>query len=210
MPREDRAVRRSRSDHAGDGDARSGRSPARGSRIGAALVLVEWYAQTQSGDPSAVFERSWVIDRLSTVAAGAESSTDPVVLPQLPIEVARSIPRKNMPEYRFRRSTGTSSPRRQITSDGDARAEFSRREHRRPPSTLLTKGSHRISREAQELFAFAEKWVPYGGPPSDEIMIEFGMSRRRFNEALWATIEEADCDKALIYRLSRVYPRHQS
>ncbi|GAA4478683.1 hypothetical protein GCM10023094_22740 [Rhodococcus olei] len=35
-------------------------------------------------------------------------------------------------------------------------------------------------REDNELLAFAARWAPFGGPPDEEVFLEFGMTPERF------------------------------
>jgi hypothetical protein len=39
-----------------------------------------------------------------------------------------------------------------------------------------------MDRFDRELMDFVRSWVPYGGPPADEVMLEFGMTREQLSE----------------------------
>ncbi|MHA4853650.1 MULTISPECIES: hypothetical protein [unclassified Rhodococcus (in: high G+C Gram-positive bacteria)] len=55
--------------------------------------------------------------------------------------------------------------------------------------------------------AFARMWLPYGGAPADEIFEQFGMSTRRFREALWASVRATGANLSDQIALAAVYPR---
>lgn len=38
--------------------------------------------------------------------------------------------------------------------------------------------------ENRRIVDFAVRWAPYGGPPAEDILVEFGMSSRRFYQQL--------------------------
>jgi len=62
-------------------------------------------------------------------------------------------------------------------------------------------------RSADEIVAFARMWLPYGGAPAEEIFEQFGMSTRRFREALWASVRATGADLSDQIALVAVYPR---
>lgn len=39
------------------------------------------------------------------------------------------------------------------------------------------------------ILEFARRWMPYGGPPPDEIWVEFGMNSRRYEQHLLAILD---------------------
>lgn len=47
-----------------------------------------------------------------------------------------------------------------------------------------------------ELVCFAHKWIPYGAPPPEEVMVEFGMTPERFWDALRQAIRRPGRDPA--------------
>lgn len=47
---------------------------------------------------------------------------------------------------------------------------------------------HKMDRDDHDLLVFAVRWLPYGGGPDDEILINFGMSPHRYRECLRDTI----------------------
>ena len=63
----------------------------------------------------------------------------------------------------------------------------------------------RLPRQSDELIRFAQNWIPYGGPPSDEIMVQFGMTMARFSEALRQAIYLPDCDPGVARRIHTAY-----
>ncbi|QDQ95425.1 hypothetical protein FND50_35070 [Rhodococcus sp. WB9] len=68
------------------------------------------------------------------------------------------------------------------------------------------KRKHRDN-EAAILIEFASMWAPYGGACEDDILVQFGLSRRQFIDRLWQTIPESNCALEEIQRLARAYPR---
>ncbi|AZG45955.1 DUF3263 domain-containing protein [Gordonia insulae] len=52
------------------------------------------------------------------------------------------------------------------------------------------------TREAAYLLKFAHRWAKFGGPPDDEIFVEFGMSRARYQQILRALADHARSDLA--------------
>ncbi|RYE40373.1 MAG: hypothetical protein EOP24_41065 [Hyphomicrobiales bacterium] len=63
-------------------------------------------------------------------------------------------------------------------------------------------------REAELLIEFARMWAPYGGAAEEEILVNFGMTTRRFVERLWQVVRESHCDQEEIRNLSSAYPHH--
>lgn len=47
-----------------------------------------------------------------------------------------------------------------------------------------------IDREDHELLSFAVSWLPYGGGPSDEILIRFGLTKERYLMRLRRIVDE--------------------
>ncbi|MFC9361272.1 hypothetical protein ACFTZB_32425 [Rhodococcus sp. NPDC057014] len=62
--------------------------------------------------------------------------------------------------------------------------------------------------EAQHLIEFAHMWVPYGGATEEEILVNFGMTRRRFIERLWQVLPSSNCGRDEIRNLANAYPHH--
>lgn len=56
------------------------------------------------------------------------------------------------------------------------------------PTLLLS------SRETAYLLRFAHRWARFGGPPDDEIFVQFGMSRERYQQTLRALADRARSD----------------
>ena len=61
--------------------------------------------------------------------------------------------------------------------------------------------------EAERLIEFACMWAPYGGATEEEVLVQFGMTTRRFIERLWQVIPESNCAQEEIRRLASAYPR---
>lgn len=56
------------------------------------------------------------------------------------------------------------------------------------------------------IIGFAQKWLPFGGAPDDEIFQHFGMDRQRYIDLLWATVHENRCEPDLAEHLAGTYP----
>ncbi|KXX56334.1 MAG: hypothetical protein EOP25_02990 [Rhodococcus sp. (in: high G+C Gram-positive bacteria)] len=67
----------------------------------------------------------------------------------------------------------------------------------------------RPDNEAEHLIEFASRWAPYGGATTEEILVNFGMTTRRFIERLWQVIPQSNCDQAEIRSLASAYPHHR-
>ncbi|OOL33374.1 hypothetical protein GQ85_01770 [Rhodococcus rhodochrous] len=61
-------------------------------------------------------------------------------------------------------------------------------------------------RYANELVTFARMWLPYGGAPAEEIFEQFGMTTRRFLEALWTSVRNSGAGASEQRALAAVYP----
>jgi hypothetical protein len=48
--------------------------------------------------------------------------------------------------------------------------------------------SRGIDREDHEVLKFAVSWLPYDGPPDDEILVRFGLSKERYLQRLRQTV----------------------
>ncbi|RYH71196.1 MAG: hypothetical protein EON54_00025 [Alcaligenaceae bacterium] len=64
--------------------------------------------------------------------------------------------------------------------------------------------------EELEILRFAEIWAPFGGPPPDEIFQRFGMTKHRFNQRLWESVEKLRCGRAVRDQLALVYPSEKT
>ncbi|GAB2633194.1 hypothetical protein GCM10027068_10460 [Prescottella soli] len=49
--------------------------------------------------------------------------------------------------------------------------------------------------EVEHLIDFALRWAPFGGATEEGILVNFGMTTRRFIERLWQVIPELNCVK---------------
>ncbi|QSE87996.1 hypothetical protein JWS13_04835 (plasmid) [Rhodococcus pseudokoreensis] len=63
--------------------------------------------------------------------------------------------------------------------------------------------------EAERLIGFASMWAPYGGACEEEVLTQFGMTRRRFLDRLWQVIPESTCSEAEIRSLLNAYPHRR-
>ncbi|MGW0043317.1 hypothetical protein [Rhodococcus sp. NPDC003348] len=81
--------------------------------------------------------------------------------------------------------------------------------HRTASSTVAVRGEELPERHADELLTFARRWLPYGGAPADEIFEQFGMTTRRFLEALWISIRNSGAGTSDQRTLAAVYPKPQ-
>ncbi len=50
------------------------------------------------------------------------------------------------------------------------------------------RASRGIDREDHQVLAFAVMWLPYGGPPGEETLVRFGLTRDRYLDRLRLTI----------------------
>ncbi|PBC51917.1 hypothetical protein CJ179_00410 [Rhodococcus sp. ACS1] len=63
--------------------------------------------------------------------------------------------------------------------------------------------------EADRLIEFAVIWAPFGGATEEDILVNFGMTTRRFIERLWQVIPESNCVQDEIRSLANAYPHHR-
>ncbi len=49
--------------------------------------------------------------------------------------------------------------------------------------------TRRIDRADHELLTFAISWLPYGGGPEDEMLVNFGMTKRRYLNRLREVVD---------------------
>lgn len=47
-----------------------------------------------------------------------------------------------------------------------------------------------IDRDDHELLTFSINWLPYGGAPDDEIMVRFGLTRKRYGVRLQRVVDD--------------------
>jgi hypothetical protein len=65
---------------------------------------------------------------------------------------------------------------------------------------------HHRDIETNRVIEFASRWAPYGGATEEEILVEFGMTPRRFIERLWQVIPDSNCTQDQVSRLASAYP----
>jgi hypothetical protein len=53
----------------------------------------------------------------------------------------------------------------------------------------LQRKAGKLSKFDAAILEFARRWLPYGGPPPDEIWVEFGMSTRRYEQHLLTMLD---------------------
>lgn len=51
----------------------------------------------------------------------------------------------------------------------------------------------------------AHAWIPYGGPPAEDIMEQFGMTENRFFEVLLAIVQQGDVPVPVATQLRQAY-----
>ena len=56
--------------------------------------------------------------------------------------------------------------------------------HRDRAQLEATLAARRIDRADHELLTFAISWLPYGGGPDDEILVNFGLSKQSYLDRL--------------------------
>ena len=81
-----------------------------------------------------------------------------------------------------------------------------RRQRRRAARIEAHRKRNHPDAEAEHLIEFAIRWAPYGGATAEEILVQFGMTRRRFIERLWQVIPESNCVEDEMSRLAGAYP----
>lgn len=87
--------------------------------------------------------------------------------------------------------------------------EYRRWRQRRRAAWLEVDGKRKHpDAEAERLIEFAGMWAPYGGPSEEEILVHFGMTKRRFIERLWQVMPESNCVQDEIRSLVSAYPHH--
>ena len=59
--------------------------------------------------------------------------------------------------------------------------------------------------EAERLIEFASMWIPFGGATEEEILVHFGMTKRRFIERLWQVLPASNCGQDEIRNLASAY-----
>ncbi|AII08031.1 hypothetical protein EP51_26745 [Rhodococcus opacus] len=79
------------------------------------------------------------------------------------------------------------------------------RQRRRAATSEANRTRAHPDTEAEHLIEFASMWVPFGGATEEEILVRFGMSRRRFIERLWQVLAESNCGQDEIRNLASAY-----
>lgn len=64
--------------------------------------------------------------------------------------------------------------------------------------------------EITAIISFARAWAPYGGPPEDELFVQFGVTKARFVEMLGQVVDQLDCDTYSRAALAVAYPTSES
>ncbi|SEE83439.1 hypothetical protein SAMN04490220_8605 [Rhodococcus jostii] len=83
------------------------------------------------------------------------------------------------------------------------------RQRRRAAWIEANRPSNHPDPEAERLIEFAVVWAPFGGAAEEDILVNFGMTTRRFIERLWQVIPESNCVQDEIRRLASAYPHHR-
>lgn len=137
----------------------------------------------------------------------------PPLLPQ-PHRYAPEMPSNAQRKHMGARTDGPSMPELQVTDglvlvENEIHAYQTRRQRRR--AQLRKEKFYRLSPDAADIVQCARMWVPFGGPPADEIFVRFGMSQTRFTERLWQIVGDIGCDPEMVCQLRTVYaPRRVS
>ena len=91
-------------------------------------------------------------------------------------------------------------------TDTDEYPTVHRRAHRQLLRDKIRAERHsRVPRESDQLIRVAQTWLPYGGPPAEEVMVQFGMTTARFLEALRQAIYLPDCDPSIARTIHTAY-----
>ena len=74
--------------------------------------------------------------------------------------------------------------------------------------TRAATDTHLPTTHSRDLVDFARSWAPYGGPPSDETLVRFGMTRLRFDRAVWESLDAGavTLDPATLETFTAAYP----
>lgn len=81
-----------------------------------------------------------------------------------------------------------------------------RRDRRRLAEHRRAQLRSRIT-EVEDILTFARRWAHFGGPPEEEVFINFGMHTGRFTQRLWQIIRESDGNDSDEYlQLRKAYP----
>lgn len=77
---------------------------------------------------------------------------------------------------------------------------------RRRIAWLRWQGMHELTAEAQDFVEYALEWAPYGGAPTEEIFLRFGMTGARFTERLWQLVHHGQIGNELSARFVASFP----
>ena len=99
--------------------------------------------------------------------------------------------------------TPTSESRSPIAEQPRTYRHDRRRRHR--VQTAHSKYERRNS-ESDLLIDLARRWLPYGGPPQEEIFHTFGINRLQYIAQLWTAVRMVDQTGGLTSELSATYP----
>ncbi|MGH3804039.1 MAG: hypothetical protein ACRDTD_28675, partial [Pseudonocardiaceae bacterium] len=83
---------------------------------------------------------------------------------------------------------------------------YRRWRQRRRFAKLLRLGERRLSKDIEDYLEFARRWAPFGGPPEDEVFLNFGMSRARFNDRLGQILADSGCESDLARQVRETCP----
>lgn len=117
----------------------------------------------------------------------------------------------------FERSSGHLSPSKFESTPGCDRTVAAaesltedlsayRRKRRARMSAELRRTRHRsLPSESADYIDFAQTWAPYGGPPAEDILVRYGMTTKRFLDALANAIASPSCDPRIAADLRGTY-----
>ncbi|MEU2006773.1 hypothetical protein ACH47B_37155 [Rhodococcus sp. NPDC019627] len=77
---------------------------------------------------------------------------------------------------------------------------------RRRIAWLRWQGMHELTAEAQDFVEYALEWAPYGGAPTEETFLRFGMTGARFTERLWQLVHDGQISAELSAVLTTSFP----
>ena len=99
----------------------------------------------------------------------------------------------------------TDAPRNPNITDQVNQYRTIRRRQRRLKANI-TRLQEQPPTEKDEVLRLARIWVPYGGPPPDEIFERFGITPQHFADRVRQSLQKLDSTSAWAANLSAVYP----
>ncbi len=100
----------------------------------------------------------------------------------------------------------TSTPEPVDSAAEQVRVYRNERRRRHRVQAASSKYDRRVN-EREIIIGLAQRWLPYGGPPEEEIFQLFGIRRHQYVELLWDTIRRVEPEGELAAQLAPVYRR---